>query len=90
MPRLEVVRALVSYHPITNAFLWRRPTEVGLSVDHPRFTTVRFEDLTVDSEGVVSRLCDFVGLQFQPAMLDVPQIRFVPFGRLGRATRNSG
>jgi hypothetical protein len=32
--------------------------------------TVRYEDLTASPEGVVRNLCDFLGLPFEPAMLE--------------------
>jgi hypothetical protein len=35
--------------------------------------TVRYEDLTADPETVVGRLCAFLGLPFEPAMLDYGQ-----------------
>jgi hypothetical protein len=34
------------------------------------YTEVNFEDLVADTEGVLRRVCDFVELDFDPAMLD--------------------
>lgn len=36
-----------------------------------RFVRVRYTDLARDPEAVAWRLCDFLGLQFEPAMLDL-------------------
>src|SRR5919204_985150 len=47
----------------------------------PNVTTVRFEDFVADPEAVVRRLCDFVGLEFDPGM--IPQAgQRVPFATL--------
>jgi len=47
----------------------------------PNVTTVRFEDFVADPEAVVRRLCDFLGLDFDPAMVPQPGQRF-PFATL--------
>jgi hypothetical protein len=40
---------------------------------HPdRYRLLRYEDLVADPEAVVSEACDFVGVQFEPAMLAIP------------------
>ena len=51
--------------------------------------TVRYEDLTADPETSVRQLCSFLGLAFQPAMLDYGQfadLRIAP--GLGDASKN--
>lgn len=43
--------------------------------------TIRYEDLTADPETTVRHLCSFLGVSFQPAMLDYGQfadLRFTP------------
>jgi Sulfotransferase family len=47
----------------------------------PNVTTVRFEDFVADPDSVVRRLCDFLGLDFDPAMVPRPGQRF-PFATL--------
>lgn len=49
--------------------------------DVPNVTTVRFEDFVADPEAVVRRLCDFLGLGFDPAMVPRPRQR-LPFATL--------
>lgn len=74
-PRYESLRTWVNYHPYTIARLWSRATAVAVALEsHPRVTLVRFEDLVRDSEATVRRLCDRIGIAFEPAMLDVGQV----------------
>ena len=47
----------------------------------PNVTVVRFEDFVADPEAVVRRLCAFLGLQFDPAMVPGPAQR-LPFATL--------
>jgi len=58
--------------PAESARLWRnrirKARKVGPKVSH--YTEVRFEELVLDTEGVLRRVCDFIELDFQPAMLD--------------------
>jgi Sulfotransferase family len=47
----------------------------------PNVTLVRFEDFVADPEATVRRLCDFTGLELEPAMVPGPGDRF-PFATL--------
>jgi ornithine cyclodeaminase/alanine dehydrogenase-like protein (mu-crystallin family)/DNA-binding response OmpR family regulator len=40
----------------------------------PLMLTVRYEDLVLDTERTVRRLCDFIGVDFAPAMLEFHKI----------------
>jgi hypothetical protein len=72
--RHESVRTWVNYHPLTIARLWRDAATAALRVaGSPRVTLLRFEDLVCDPERTVAGLCDWLGLDFVPTMLDVPQ-----------------
>lgn len=75
IPLKEAVRSWANYHPLLIARLWvgcvRRARRFEAE---PRFTTLRFEDLVADPETEVRRLCDALGLGFEPEMLQVPQI----------------
>lgn len=75
IPWKESFRSWINYHPITISKLWK--LNVSNSVrysNHPRFLGVRFEDLLNDQENQVKKICNFVGIEFNEAMLRVPQI----------------
>jgi hypothetical protein len=74
IPVMEMLRSRVNYHSITMSKLWARATEEALSLEgHARFMLVRFEDVVADHAAGARRLCAFLGLQFEPEMIDVPR-----------------
>jgi hypothetical protein len=56
------------------ALEWRRRVETNLKVGailgSSRYRIVRYEDLVLDSERSLASLCDFIGVDFAPAMLE--------------------
>jgi hypothetical protein len=75
IPISEVIRVWVNYHPVTMSRLWVKANQAALDlVGHPRFLLLRFEDLVANPEQEVRRLCGFLGIAFDPVMLEVPQI----------------
>jgi hypothetical protein len=54
---------------------WRRTLEKTRSRGRrlPYYTEVRYEDLVRDPAGILRRLCDFLDLDWEPAMLDYHQ-----------------
>lgn len=56
------------------AALWasrvRMGVEAGRALEHGRYLEIRYEDLVEDAEGEAKDLCDFLGLDFDPGMLD--------------------
>lgn len=73
--RRNVVRTWSGYHPFTISVLWRSGVRAGARVTgHPRVVHVRFEDLLSDPVAQVKTVCDRVGIEFEPQMLDVPHI----------------
>jgi hypothetical protein len=75
IPLTEALRAWVNYHPYTISMLWSGALRKGLEMEpHPRFKTVRFEDLLGTPEKTVQELCDFLGLGYEPGMVAVPQV----------------
>jgi len=72
-PWSEVVRVWMNYHPYTMTKLWMKAADAGEALkQHPRFFQLRFEDLVSNPEMVIADLCQFVGVDFQAAMLEVP------------------
>jgi hypothetical protein len=63
---------------------WARGVRAGRMAvaRHPdAVTCVRYEDIVADPEGEIGRLCGFLGLRFEPAMLDLRRVdrsRIVP------------
>jgi hypothetical protein len=60
-------------HPWLTAQLWRRQQEAGVcgqAVYPKNFLLVRYEDLLSEPEATVRRVCDFLGEEFVPAMLE--------------------
>jgi len=75
IPILESIRSWVNYHPYTISLLWLGALKKAEEMEaHPRFTTIRFEDLLSKPETTVRSLCSFTGLLFESEMLNVPQI----------------
>lgn len=74
VPRRELVRTWINYHPVTMAKLWRHATlKAAALAGHPRMRIVLFEDLVQHPRRIITELCDFIGIDFEPAMLDVPK-----------------
>ena len=88
VPLYQTIRVWINYHPFTTANLWRRATQAAHGLrEHPRFHTVRFESLLESPEQTVRQMCEAIGLDFQPAMLDVAQINSSHQTSVGGARR---
>lgn len=74
LPVHEMIRNRVNYHPLTIGKLWNEANEEAWRLrEHARVHLVRFEDLAAAPEAELSRLCTFLGIDVQPAMLDLPR-----------------
>lgn len=62
---------------------WTNSYRIALddAASTPNVTLVRFEDFVADPEATVRRLCDFTGLELEPAMVPRPGDRY-PFATL--------
>lgn len=75
IPLRHILRTFAGYHPVTIGLLWRGGIRAGLKHrEHPRVQHVRFEDLVTQPAAVLRQLSAFIGVPFDPAMLDVPQV----------------
>lgn len=75
MPASEAFRAWFNYHPILIAKLWSSAVRRAEHYrEDPRFISVRFEALLENPENVISKLCDFLEIEFQPEMLLIEDI----------------
>ncbi len=65
----------LTYHPISTAALWVASVREGdRRAGHPQLHLVRYEDLLRDPATVVARMYAFCGLDYEPRVLDVPQV----------------
>ena len=75
MPMKETFRDWMNYHPITISYIWRTAvTAAEQFLQHERVTSIYFEELLAHPEATVKHLCDFVGITYTHAMLQVPQV----------------
>jgi len=74
----ERVRSRRSYHPVLISLLWRgvvQAEHAALRRYGPeRVHLQRFESLAADPEGTVRALCEWLSLDFEPAMLEIPVV----------------
>jgi hypothetical protein len=74
--RADEERARMSYHIVLASMMWRGAANAGFEAQM-RFTPdrarlVRYEDVTDDPEATVRSVTDWLGVDFDPAMLDIP------------------
>ena len=75
MPIKESLRDWINYHPITINKIWHTAVSTAdRYADHERIITIYFEKLLEDSEATVSRLCNFVDIEYDKSLLQVPQV----------------
>jgi hypothetical protein len=75
IPLRESVRYWVNYHPISVSLLW----ESGIKAwekhkGHSRVYSIQFENLIENPDGTIRDVCQFLGLEYSPVMLEVPQV----------------
>lgn len=92
----------VSFHrrwkrqPELTVFRWKKVVtmgrEQGMRLGPARYLEVRYEDLTAEPERSLRRICRFLGLDFDPAVLQSaqPYLTSPNDQRLGGLQRNSG
>lgn len=64
-------RQWADYHPFVTALLWRGGVRAADAVTDERIRHVRFEDVLNDPEGEIRGISEWLGLEFQPRMLQV-------------------
>jgi omega-hydroxy-beta-dihydromenaquinone-9 sulfotransferase len=75
IPLNEAFRSWTNYHPLMTSKLWVSAVRIATTFQsHPRFTSVRFEDLLSNPEQTVRGICSFANLEFEASMLNVPQV----------------
>ncbi len=75
IPFHEAFRAWMNYHPFTISKLWCSNERVAKRFAHDsRVVQVRYEDLLIDPEGQIRKICAAIGLGYEPDMLNVPVV----------------
>ncbi len=73
MPASEVARLKSNYHPITMSQLWNSAVGAADAFEnHPRVTTLRYEDLLNHPETSLKELCSFCEIAYEEDMLNIP------------------
>lgn len=74
-PFMAMIRQKVNYHPIIISKLWNHSAKVFYQNKNQNdFLIVKYEDLLVNSEEEVKRICAFVGVVYDKNMLQIPKI----------------
>ena len=76
------------------ALLWRERVDAGLTAGRElgpgRYLELRYEDLVAEPEAALRRLCEFIALDYDPAMLRYPETASEVAARDGGAERHRG
>lgn len=75
MSKKEQWRLRINYHPVTISRLWNSAQAAAMKYEEePNVRTVLFENLVGNPDSEVRDLCQFLALEFDAGMLDVPQV----------------
>jgi hypothetical protein len=71
--RLWTLTSWSNYHPLVTSWFWAAAMRKARAFsEHPRVAEFSYETMLAEPEETISELCRFVGIEFEPAMLDVP------------------
>jgi len=74
IPYKEMFRLMINYHPLTIGRLWNASLGAGHRYNtHPDLYHLRFEDLVANPTETASKICQFLGLAYDPEILQIPQ-----------------
>jgi len=72
IPFKATVRNWINYSPILTSRIWRSSVRAGDLYHHNnRVLTMRFEDILQYPYKTISCICDFVGISYEPEMMEV-------------------
>ena len=75
IPWSETLRVKVNYHPWTICKLWSKATNMAIDMkDHPNVYLQKFEDIVSEPEEQTREICQFLDIEFEPPMLNIPQM----------------
>lgn len=72
IPFRAAVRNWINFSPVLTSRIWCSSVRAGdRYADNSRVMTIRFEDILRNPEKTIRSICDFVGVPFEPEMLEV-------------------
>ncbi len=72
MSALQVLRVWFNYHPLTMSKLWEKATKAAITLSSSdRVRVVRYEDIVESPQVTLEELCNFLGIEFEPEMLNI-------------------
>ena len=75
IPFMEAIRSYVNYHPIVMAKLWQSSMKYTQKFkNHRSVKVVRFEDLLLNPKKTVKSICNFLEINFESKMLQIPLV----------------
>ncbi|MCE2399706.1 sulfotransferase [Candidatus Poribacteria bacterium] len=75
MPMKETLRDWINYHPITISRIWQTAVSAADKfADNERVISIYFEKLLTSPEATVYDVCQFTGIDYATAMIQVPQV----------------
>lgn len=73
IPLAETFRSWINYHPLTVSKLWSGAIKSSLKFqNNKQVLTLKFEDLVNQPNEQINDLCEFIGIDYDEAMLSIP------------------
>lgn len=73
IPYKEIIRSWINYHPVTISKLWASSINTALKYKKDMIF-VKYEDLLEEPEKTLKIICQYLSIDFDSTMLDIPQI----------------
>lgn len=74
VPLRDAIRVFANYHPFTTTRLWTKAWDIGEALDgRSQYYRLKFESLVASPTEELKKLCRFLGVDFEPGMLNVPR-----------------
>ena len=74
-PKMEVLRARINYHPITQGILWNKAINEAYKAinkyGEDKIIFIRYEDLIENPENEIKRITKFIGIKYEKSMLNI-------------------
>jgi hypothetical protein len=71
---LNLFRFWANYHPYFISHIWKNAVRAGIAYEnHPSVINVRFEDLILNTEETLTKICTHCNIAFEDNMMLVPQ-----------------
>ena len=72
---IESIRSYFIYHPYTTSKLWVAAARESVKwQNHENVMFIRFEDLVENPHQLIKNMCDFLSINFESQMLEIPHV----------------